>query len=236
MTDDLERAIGPDRRTFVKRLVMGTAFASPIVSSFTMSGVHAVFGDTPGSAITGLGNCNTVISPTNFPDELICELFDADGGTLEVDDGDVHIALVIPPGAFNTTLLVCIFKGDLAALASEVPSGETPISAYGVAWGVCRGDALLPLVMTVTGAPVAVGNPIYMLDKATGEPEQVGTVAVAGTWAVSFTEDPGFVVTDALAPPAPSPTPASPGTAAPGAAPGGAAPATPVAGQPGFTG
>ena len=29
--------VGPDRRTFVRRLVIGTAFAAPIVSSFDMA-------------------------------------------------------------------------------------------------------------------------------------------------------------------------------------------------------
>ena len=41
MTDEFEAldgAIGPHRRDFLKGLVLGAAFASPLVSSFTMSG------------------------------------------------------------------------------------------------------------------------------------------------------------------------------------------------------
>jgi hypothetical protein len=47
VSEDLERAISPDRRTFVKRLVIGSVFAAPVVASFTMSGVQAVLGATP---------------------------------------------------------------------------------------------------------------------------------------------------------------------------------------------
>ena len=43
---ELEKAVGPDRRTFIKRLLVGTAFAAPVVSSFTMTGVGAVFGSS----------------------------------------------------------------------------------------------------------------------------------------------------------------------------------------------
>jgi hypothetical protein len=40
----LDNALGgiePSRRTFIKRLAVGTAFATPIVSSFSMSGLSA---------------------------------------------------------------------------------------------------------------------------------------------------------------------------------------------------
>jgi hypothetical protein len=33
--------LGSDRRTFIKRMVVGAAFATPIVSSFSMSGLTA---------------------------------------------------------------------------------------------------------------------------------------------------------------------------------------------------
>ncbi len=41
--DELLDHVGPSRRQFVKRLVVGSAFATPVVSSFSMSGVNAVF-------------------------------------------------------------------------------------------------------------------------------------------------------------------------------------------------
>jgi hypothetical protein len=51
VSDDVEGAVGPDRRSFIKRLVVGAAFAVPVVSSFTMSGVEAVFGGTAGAQV-----------------------------------------------------------------------------------------------------------------------------------------------------------------------------------------
>jgi len=69
LSEDLERAVGPDRRTFVKRLVVGTAFAAPVVASFTMSGVGAVFG---GNTPSGVQNPNTSDPevPTEVPTEV----------------------------------------------------------------------------------------------------------------------------------------------------------------------
>ncbi len=46
MTDELGEVLGPDRRTFLKRLIIGTAFAAPVVSSFTMSGVQSALAST----------------------------------------------------------------------------------------------------------------------------------------------------------------------------------------------
>jgi hypothetical protein len=65
LSEHLERAVGPDRRTFVKRLVVGTAFAAPVVASFTMSGVGAVFG---GNTPSGVQNPNT--SDPEVPTEV----------------------------------------------------------------------------------------------------------------------------------------------------------------------
>jgi hypothetical protein len=50
MGDDLDGVIesaGHDRRTFLRRLVVGSAFAVPIVSSFSMAGIQAVYAQTP---------------------------------------------------------------------------------------------------------------------------------------------------------------------------------------------
>ena len=41
------------RRAFLKKLAVGTAFAAPIVSSFTMTGIKAVYAQTP--SISGVG-------------------------------------------------------------------------------------------------------------------------------------------------------------------------------------
>jgi hypothetical protein len=50
MSEDLDRAaesVGDDRRAFLKKMVVGSAFAVPIVSSFSMAGVQAAFAQTP---------------------------------------------------------------------------------------------------------------------------------------------------------------------------------------------
>jgi len=207
MTDDLERAIGPDRRSFIKRLVVTTAFAAPAVSSFTMSGVQAVFG---GGRIMGIGNTNTTQppGPNEFTQELLCAAVNNGGGlTLDVDDGPVHLHLVVPQGSLQPSsifgnTIVCIYKGDLNALADDVPPGETPFSAYAVVWSSPpsnnQPDSLQPITLTVTNVAVVAGNPIYVFDKVSGDVTPAGS-AGSGTWQVVFTEDPAFVVTQAQA-------------------------------------
>jgi hypothetical protein len=203
MTDDLERAIGPDRRTFIKRLVVATAFAAPAVSSFTMSGVQAVFS---GGRVMGIGNSNTTPppGPDGYIEQLLCGEVTAAGLTLDVDDGDVHLHLEVPAGAlpddgssFGGTI-VCIYKGDLAALADDVPTGEVPVSAYAVVWNSPpsndQPDAAVPLTLTVTNDVVEDGEPIYVFDKTTGDTTGAGT-ADDGTWEVTFVQDPAYVVT-----------------------------------------
>jgi hypothetical protein len=68
MSEDLERAIGPGRRAFIKRLVVGTVFVAPVVASFTMAGAQALFGAQAGP-VRGLANPNTTVT-TSPPAEV----------------------------------------------------------------------------------------------------------------------------------------------------------------------
>lgn len=64
MSEEFERSIGPDRRAFIKRMVIGVAFAAPIVSSFTMGGVKGAFGGTlVGDNGTEQPNTTTTTAP-----------------------------------------------------------------------------------------------------------------------------------------------------------------------------
>jgi hypothetical protein len=51
--DELDQALSHldgDRRAFLKKLAVGTAFAVPVVSSFTMSGIGAAYAQTAASS------------------------------------------------------------------------------------------------------------------------------------------------------------------------------------------
>ena len=55
MSEDLDAALEPlgsDRRSFLKKVAIGSVFATPVVSSFTMSGIEAVYAQTPSSSGT----------------------------------------------------------------------------------------------------------------------------------------------------------------------------------------
>lgn len=49
MADEFEAALEgsePARRAFLKKLAVGTAFAAPVISSFTMTGIKAAYAQT----------------------------------------------------------------------------------------------------------------------------------------------------------------------------------------------
>lgn len=48
-SSELFDQLPPSRRTFVKRVAIGAAFATPVVSSFSMSGINSVYAQTGGS-------------------------------------------------------------------------------------------------------------------------------------------------------------------------------------------
>jgi len=61
MSDDVEREISEGaygRRTFLRRLAIGSAFAVPVVSSFSMAGIQAVSAHADQSNNL-IGNCNS---------------------------------------------------------------------------------------------------------------------------------------------------------------------------------
>lgn len=65
--DELDNAlegVGDERRSFLKKMVVASAFAVPVVSSFTMSGVGAVYAQAAAASgdVSG-GNATTSTSP-----------------------------------------------------------------------------------------------------------------------------------------------------------------------------
>jgi hypothetical protein len=67
--DNFDQALAgsdPDRRSFLKKLAVGTAFAAPAVSSFTMTGIQAAYAQTPtvsGSEVEGGSSTTSTTAP-----------------------------------------------------------------------------------------------------------------------------------------------------------------------------
>jgi hypothetical protein len=60
--------LGDGRREFLKKMAIGTAFTVPVVSSFTMAGIQAVYAQTPTtSGRTSAGNANATTPTTPGP-------------------------------------------------------------------------------------------------------------------------------------------------------------------------
>lgn len=70
MTDDFDAAteeLSDGRRAFLKKMAIGTAFTVPVVSSFTMAGIQAVYAQTPtasGRVSAGNVTASTTTSTT----------------------------------------------------------------------------------------------------------------------------------------------------------------------------
>lgn len=201
-------AVGPDRRTFVRRLIIGAAFAGPVVSSFTMTGASSIFGSGAG-ATTMTGNTTPAPeAPDNYPTDVDCFAVTPTGLDVEVSDGANTLTLVVPAGALPDGTSICIFRADLTALGSIVPAGQTPVSGYAVVWNIPGGghpDATSSITLTVHDPTVATGDTIFVIngDTASG----FGTTS-SSTWVVGFTTDPSYVVTRASAAAAVTTTPA----------------------------
>lgn len=61
------------RRSFLKKLAVGSAFAAPAVSSFTMTGIRAAYAQTPavsGPTVGGGGQTNTTTT-TAQPNQTV---------------------------------------------------------------------------------------------------------------------------------------------------------------------
>ena len=71
MSEDFEAAtegLGDGRRSFLKKMAIGTAFTVPVVSSFTMAGIQAVYAQTPtasGRVSAGNVSASTTTSSTS---------------------------------------------------------------------------------------------------------------------------------------------------------------------------
>ena len=70
MSEDFEAAtegLDDGRRSFLKKMAIGTAFTVPVVSSFTMAGIQAVYAQTPtasGRVSGGTAGASTTTSPS----------------------------------------------------------------------------------------------------------------------------------------------------------------------------
>jgi len=71
VSEDFEAAtegLGDGRRQFLKKMAIGTAFTVPVVSSFTMAGIQAVYAQTPsasGKVSAGNVTASTTTSTTS---------------------------------------------------------------------------------------------------------------------------------------------------------------------------
>ena len=186
-------AVGPDRRTFVRRLVVGAVFAAPVVSSFTMSGVDAIFGTGAGATTTTVGpNTTPPPAPPHYPTDVNC-FFVSSGLDVQVTDGANTLHLTVPSGALPDATSVCIYRADLSSLTTIVPPGQTPVRNVP---GGGHPDATSAITLTVHDPSVAGGDKIFVLNGGTAVQTSMAT---PGLWVVVFTTDPSYVVTHAAA-------------------------------------
>lgn len=62
--DEILDRVGDDRRSFMKKLVIGGAFAVPVVSSFSLHGMQASFAQSPTTSAGGSQAASATTSTT----------------------------------------------------------------------------------------------------------------------------------------------------------------------------
>lgn len=65
--DDILEGADPDRRAFLKRVAFTSAFAVPVITTFSMTGFGAGTASAFGSNTSGLGSNITQEPPTKLP-------------------------------------------------------------------------------------------------------------------------------------------------------------------------
>jgi hypothetical protein len=72
--DAATEGLGDGRRSFLKKMAIGTAFTVPVVSSFTMTGIQAVYAQTPtasGRVSGGDATASTTTSSTSTTTTMV---------------------------------------------------------------------------------------------------------------------------------------------------------------------
>src|SRR5260370_26034488 len=120
--DALRDAVGPDRRAFVKGLVVGSVFAAPVVSSFTMSGIEAVFGSKAGATVL-MSNSNT--AGPSYPTLVTSGLVTLTGLALTAGGPpNTQGTLGVPSGPLPVSTTASAHTGNPAPFPSPLPAAH----------------------------------------------------------------------------------------------------------------
>ncbi len=207
MAPDIEplgEALGPDRRTFVKRMVVGGVFAAPIVSSFTMAGVSSVFGGSAGATVAA---ANTDAAPTGFTSvlaignvtpqgQLVPTAFN-DNSTTPMMVGNVVSG---PNTIFPTSspARVVVYRANSGYLADQLATGYSYLYGVAVVW---QGpDAQSPgLTLQLFHESFQDGDEVFLVNPD-GTLSPYGATVTDNHVTITFTQDPGFVIARAQTP------------------------------------
>jgi uncharacterized repeat protein (TIGR01451 family) len=147
--DRLFESFQPDRREFLRSLILGTAYATPLVASFSMDGLVAPAGAQAGNLCAGSNvgsnTADLAITKTASPEPVVAgeqltyALTVANCGPADADD--VLVEDQLPPGAtfvsaaqtsgattFSlTTPAVGEEAGVFQATAASMPEGDVAV-------------------------------------------------------------------------------------------------------------
>ena len=65
--DELFDKVGDDRRSFLKKMVIGSAFAVPVVSTFSLTGMQASFAQSATSSRPAVAPATAAATTTEAP-------------------------------------------------------------------------------------------------------------------------------------------------------------------------
>lgn len=138
----------------------------------------------------------SLLSPNDFGAPVTSTVTSGSGAVVHATSGSATTTVTVPPGALPSGTVVSVYPvTDPAALADDVPKGQSYVLAFSVSWETPSGtapNASQTITMTITDSSIKKGDVIYALE-ASGL-VAVGKATEDGSAVVTFTSDPLFVV------------------------------------------
>jgi len=124
--------------------------------------------------------------------------------TVTESSSGASVVLTVPANALPAGTIVSVYPvANTAALASEVPSGQSYVVSFAVSWQAPDGTtptSTAPITMTITDPNIIAGDTIYELTShgLAAVPSANVTIDAGVSVTISFINDPTFVVTQTI--------------------------------------
>ncbi|WDL96104.1 hypothetical protein [Alicyclobacillus sp. ALC3] len=168
----------------MRNFLLGTAVAATVIAMSTGTALAAGSGYAPGGSSVGPG------SAAGFTSVLSAKTLGPTGGTITGNSPMGTATVEVPGGAFTSPEQISLTSGNQSAIAADVPSGDTLLTAFGVNFAGALPKK--PITLTITNTAIPSTAEVFKVT-ASGLTKMNARVS-AGKVTISFQNDPDFVV------------------------------------------